>query len=58
LASEQKYQDALKSVAQLKDLKLSADHQKVVDKLKAEVEALLAKKTASSAIGDVLDGKK
>jgi hypothetical protein len=52
------YKDALKSVEQLKDYKLTADQQKTVDKVKAEIQTELAKKTAGSAIGDILGNKK
>lgn len=59
--SEQKYQDALSSLNQLTNIKLTAEQQKLVDDLKAQIQSALAKATgsnAASALGDALGGKK
>lgn len=61
LVADQKYQDALASLGQLSNLKLTADQQKLVDDLKAKIQAALAKATATdpaSALGGTLGGKK
>lgn len=61
LVADQKYQDALSSLGQLSSLKLTADQQKMVDDLKAKIQAALAKATATdpaSALGGALGGKK
>jgi len=56
-----KYQDALGNLSQLGNLKLTADQQKLVDDLKAQIQKALAKATATdpaSALGGALGGKK
>ena len=61
LVTTEKYQDALKVVQQLSSLKLTAEQQKLVDGLKAQIQTALAKVTATdaaSALGNVLGGKK
>lgn len=59
--AEQKYQDALSSLSQLASSKLTADQQKTVDSLKAQIQSALAKAAGSdpaSALGGALGGKK
>jgi hypothetical protein len=63
--SEQKYQDALSCLNQLANTKLTAEQQKLVDGLKAQIQSALAKTTGSNApsalggaLGDALGGKK
>ncbi len=61
LVADQKYQDALNSLQQLSSFKLSDEQQKLVDGLKAQIQAALAKaagSNAASAIGNILGGKK
>ena len=61
LVTNQKYQDALNVVQQLSSLKLTPEQLKVVDGLKAQIQAALAKAAgsdAASALGNVLGGKK
>ena len=61
LVTDQKYQEALGVVQQLTSLKLTPEQQKLVDGLKAQIQAGLAKATApdaASAAGNVLGGKK
>ena len=59
--SEQKYQEALSSLNQLTNIKLTAEQQKLVDDLKAQIQSALAKATAAdpaAALGGALGGKK
>lgn len=59
--ADQKYQDALASLSQLANTKLTADQQKLVSDLKAQIQSALAKATAkdpASALGGALGGKK
>ena len=61
LVSEQKYKDALSSLSQLTNIKLTAEQQKSVDDLKAQIQSALAKATATdpaAALGGALGGKK
>jgi hypothetical protein len=61
LIADNKYQDALGSLSQLKDLQLTAEQQKLVDDLKTKIQEALAKATtgdAASALGGALGGKK
>jgi hypothetical protein len=57
--SEQKYQEALTSLNQLTSANLTAEQQKLVDDLKAQIQSALAKATgsnAASALGGALEG--
>jgi hypothetical protein len=59
--AEQKYQEGLNSLSQLSNIKLTAEQQKLVDDLKAQIQTALAKATgsdAASALGGALGGKK
>jgi hypothetical protein len=61
LVADNKYQDALASLSQLASTKLTPDQQKIVDGLKAQIQAALGKTTASdaaSALGGALGDKK
>ena len=61
LVTDQKYQEALNVVQQLSSQKLTAEQQTLVDGLKAQIQAALAKATgadAASALGGALGGKK
>lgn len=61
LVADQKYQDALTSLGQLSNLKLTDDQQKIVADLKAKIQAALAKVTGTdpaAALGGALGGKK
>jgi outer membrane PBP1 activator LpoA protein len=55
--SEKKYQEALSSLSQLTNLKLTAEQQKMVDDLKAQIQSALAKATTAdpaAALGGAL----
>ncbi len=59
--ADQKYQDALSSLNQLAATQLTADQQKTVDGLKAQIQSALAKVTGAapaSALGGALGGQK
>ena len=59
--ADQKYQEALGILSQLANTKLTADQQKLVADLKAQIQSALAKATAkdpASALGGALGGKK
>ncbi len=59
--ADQKYQDALTTLSQLSASKLTADQQKLVDGLKAQIQSAIAKAStgdAASALGGALGGKK
>lgn len=58
--TDQKYQEAMSSLTKLGGVTLTADQQKTVDNLKAQIQAALAKATSSDAaskLGGVLGGK-
>ncbi len=61
LVADNKYAEALSSLKQLSTTKLTDEQQKLVDSLKAQIQAALAKATgsdAASALGGALGGKK
>ena len=63
LLAENKCQDALASLNQLASIRLTPEQQKLVDELKAKIQAALAKTAvsgtnAASALGNMLGGKK
>jgi len=61
LVADSKYTEALSSLNQLTTTKLTDEQQKLVDGLKAQIQAALAKATgsdAASALGGALGGKK
>ncbi|HEY5914665.1 MAG TPA: hypothetical protein VJA21_29090 [Verrucomicrobiae bacterium] len=63
LVSQNKYQDAVAKLKELASTKLTPDQQKLVDDLKAKIQAALANTAvsgtnAASALGNMLGGKK
>jgi hypothetical protein len=57
LTSNQKYQEALATLTQLYNTKLTPEQKQKADNIKAQVEAGLAQKAAST-LGNILGGKK
>lgn len=50
LVAEQKYSEALGSLKQLGELKLTPEHQKIVDDLKARIQKFTSNETVSNAL--------
>jgi hypothetical protein len=61
LSSNQKYQEALGTLAQVYETKLTPDQKQKADELKAQIQTMLTEKAASGAssvLGNILGGKK